>query len=771
MENYSHAHENIMMNKEVMITGKESNLPSTLVRETMPRIEEEEIHLRDYLDVIMRRKWVVIVTLLVTFFTVALFTFSSTPLYLATGMIKASPTSKNITSFQGVDDSFMKSQEYISTQVKLLQSESLLRNLITVMDLKNNEFFNGNSDSDSEGGFISGIKDTMGSVKAAIKDIIRPQPDSSLSDNAKQRLEEQVALERTLKKIHDALKVTPVKDTQLIEISIESERPKLAADMVNTLMNQFMQGGMDSQLAAFQSAETFLEKQIEAAKIKLEKSEKELNQYASLTGIISLDSKLNLTMRQLEEVNEALAQAITLRINRESLYRQTLKGDSDNLPTVLNNLLMQDLKKEYSKLLSEYQKLSTVFKDEYPDVKKIKAQMADLQNRYDYEKQRIIDSIRLEYETTLENENRLRKKAELQQKLALELNDKATQYKILQREVDSNREVYNSLLIRSKEISASAGSESGHIEIIDTARQPLHPYKPKVLRQLLLGIVLGLFGGIGLAFGLEYMDNTVKTPDEFSKRYQLPILGLIPFAENKSGDEYAVALTSYINPKDPLAEAIRTSMYSIELSSAESQPKSFLITSVLPDTGKSTIAANFSLSLLTLNAKVLVIETDLRKPTLHKIFDGKINNKVGLSSFLAGIVEVDQIINKTEFDNLYFIPSGPIPPNPAELLASSRMRNFISAVGQEFDYVILDAPPFYGFAEILILSNMVDGVILVSELNKTPRDGIQYFKRAVTNVNGNILGVLVNKVHKTRSGYYYGGYSYNNPGSQYGNKT
>ncbi|MHB8791005.1 MAG: GumC family protein [Desulfobulbaceae bacterium] len=759
-------------NKREIVTGGPTHLPSTFVRETMPSMQEEEIHLRDYLDVIIRRKWVVLITILITFSTVAIFTFAQTPLFLATGMIKTSPTARNVTNFQNMEESFLKAQEYISTQVKLLQSESLLQTLIKAMDLPNNEAFTGKKENASSGGFFSNTIRTISSLKDMVKNLIRPQLESEASLMMNQEIADQIALDQYLGRVRGALKVKPIKDTQLIEISIEHANAKLAADMVNNMMELFLQTNMQSQLNTLQSAGVFLEKQIDAAKIKLEKSEKELNEFARQTGIISLDSKLNLIMRQLEEINSALSQAVTVRIGKEALYRQSEREGGESLPVVMNNELMNELKKQYGVLQAEYQQLSTVFKDEYPKVKKIKAQMVEVQNNYQQELQRVVDSIRIEYEAALENEQRLQKNAESQKQLAIELNDKATQYKILEREVLSNKEVYNSLLTRSKEISATVGSDSGHIEVIDTARPPLAPYKPKVSRNLLLGILLGTFGGVGLAFLLEYMDNTIKNPDEFTQRYRIPVLGMIPFIDHDAEEDRDLAFKVYTDPKSPLSEAIRTTMFSIELSTSEVPPRAMLLTSVLPDVGKSTLSTNFCLSLLSTDAKVLLIDTDLRKPSLHNIFDIK-DNSVGLSSFLAGTSELKDIVRKTAYKNFFFIPSGPIPPNPPELLASSKMRNFIATAAKQFDYIIIDTPPFHGFAEILILSSMVDGVILVSELNKTPREGVEYFKKAVSNVGGRILGVLINKAGKGAGGYrYYGGYNYNYQYSyKYGDKA
>lgn len=757
-------------NHQVAVQPDPSHVPSTVVRETMPYLEEGEVHLRDYIDIIIRRKWVVIITLLIIFSFVAVSTLSTIPLFLAKGTIRTSPKGTNLTSFKEIDEGFLKSQEYIATQISLLQSERLLKRVINVMDLDNHPAFAGTGNPDDSTSFIDSMKNTAAALQEMVRNIIRPQAETSTVIAANPQFAERIRLELNLKKLKGALKVAPVKNTQLLEISFEHPNPKFAADLVNTVMEQFVEITMEGRLSSFQSAEVFLNKQIEAAKIKLEKSEKELNQYARQSGIISLDSRLNLVMRQLEEVNSALSEAVTIRIAKESLYRQAMNSSGESLPAVLSNEQIQELKHQYHELRTEYKVLSTTFKDEYPKVREIKAKMDDLAARYTRERQRIIDSIRLEYEASLDNEQRLRETAEKQKELAIELNDKATQYKILEREVLSNKEVYNSLLSRSKEISASVGGDSGNIEIIDTARAPLTPYKPNVRRQLLMGILLGLFGGVGLAFLLEYMDNNVKSPDEFAERYRIPVLGLVPFSEHDPEEDLDLPFKYYNDPKDDLSEAIRTTMFSIELSSSAAPPKTMLITSVLPSAGKSTISCNFCLSLLSSKGKVLLLDTDLRKPALHTIFNLE-DNSAGLSTFLAGSSHINDVIKKTPFPNLYFIPSGPIPPNPAELLASSRMRKFIASAAKQFDYIIIDTPPFQGFAEILILSNMVDGVILVSELNRTPRDGIEYFKKAVTNVGGTILGVLVNKVPRKTAGYrYYSGYNYYSSGYGYGLK-
>ncbi len=306
-----------------------------------------------------------------------------------------------------------------------------------------------------------------------------------------------------MKKLNDSITVIPKKNTQLIEISCENPDAELSASLINSMMDQYLTTLMENKIASFKTAEVFLVKQIEESKINLEKSEQVLNEYARKTGILSMDTRLNLILKQLEELNGALAKSLTTRLLAESLYLQTIKDGGANLPQILENKLIQDLKSQYVKLLSEYQDMSTVFKPAFPKMLQLKAKMDDVKRQIEKEEDRILYSIRNQYKSTLENERRLLDRATKQKKLAMVLNDKATQYNILKREVDSNKEIYNNLLTRSKAIESSIGADIGNIEIVDNARVPAFPAKPKTMLNLLLGIVIGTAGGIFLAFGLE----------------------------------------------------------------------------------------------------------------------------------------------------------------------------------------------------------------------------------------------------------------------------
>jgi capsular exopolysaccharide synthesis family protein len=400
----------------------------------------------------------------------------------------------------------------------------------------------------------------------------------------------------------------------------------------------------------------------------------------------------------------------------------------------------------------------------------LKARMDEIEGQIHREKQAVIDSIKNEYETAVKAEKYLTERTEEQKDRAMELEEKATQYKIYDREVETNKSIYQSLLQRSKEIEATVGASVTNIQVVDGARPPLYPFKPRVALNLALGLVLGLLGGVGAAFVLEYFDNTIKNPDEMTDRFGIPVLGLIPYDKEALENRKYMALKFFTDPRSPVAEAFRTTMTSVRLSVADNPPKTILLTSILPGAGKSSLACNACLSYLSDDERCLLIDVDLRKPSLHHVFKEGMKGK-GLSSVLSGMAQLSEVIVSTKYPGLDFISSGPLPPNPAELLSSKRMRNLLSIVARDYDRVILDGPPYQGFAEILVLANMVDGVILVSVEGNTPREGVKHFRRAVTNVGGRILGTIINKSGMKKGYSSYSGYKYYSYNYDYGKQS
>jgi succinoglycan biosynthesis transport protein ExoP len=405
-----------------------------------------------------------------------------------------------------------------------------------------------------------------------VKSFISPAENKDTFNMLNEDAQEQIIVDQALRQFAGQFNVRPIQNSELIEVGVVSADPAMAAEVTNTIMDEFINMLMDSKLKSSRDAGKFLQKQIESAQFKLEKSEIELQAFARKIGIVSLDSKSNLVIRQLEEFNDALAKASSHRIRQEAMYQQVLNSDPINLYQMVDNELIQNLKNQYATQLSEYQELSKTFKPAYPKMQQLKARMDQIGERITAEQQAIIDSIKNDYETALKTEEYLAERTEEQKQRVMDLEVKATQYKILERQVDTNKGIYQSLLERSKEIEATVGASVTNVEIIDYARPPLYPFKPKVALNLLLGLVIGVFGGIGLAFVLEYFDNTIKNPDEMTERFGIPVLGLIPFDKSVKDDRQSMALKFYTEPRSPVAEAFRTTMTSVRLSVADNPP-------------------------------------------------------------------------------------------------------------------------------------------------------------------------------------------------------
>jgi capsular exopolysaccharide synthesis family protein len=735
--------------------GGSEYLPSTELRQAVPEWDTEEVHLRDYLDVIFRRKWLIISFLMLTFISTLIFTLGSPKIYKANTSIEISPQNQKVTKFEEVVATEMRTQEFYQTQVDLLSDNALARRVIEKLDLAEHPVVIETLYGTGKPGFVSTIKT---SIKNSLNSFISGNEDKK--NNSTLISEEALKHHELLEFIEGNLEISPKRNSMLISISFTSPDRQLSQSVVNTYMEEFVRWNMDKKLEASKLARDFLMKQIDRAKIDLEKAEEDLNRFGKQAGIVSLDSKLNSIYRQLEELNSALAVAEADLIGKESVYKQAAVDRPSHLPQVMESQVISGLKTEYARLRSEYEDLTVTFHDDYPSVKALKTRMNSIADRIDSEEEKIFLAVENQYKTALRKVQAMQVRVDQQKQLAIDLNDRATQYKIMAREVETNKGIYQSLLERTKEIESMVGVSSSNIHIVDKAMLPIKPFRPKVKLNLLLALVVGLMGGIGLAFFLEYFADTITNPDEISDRFQIPILGVAPLSKT---NEFPVEQTFANDPQAPLSEAMRSTTMSIQLSGAASQARSFLLTSTKPAEGKTTMAANLALAFAGAGEKVILVDADMRKPKLHKFFQAaEDTSNPGLSRFLAG-ESSKGLVCQNGLANLCFIPAGPVPPNPVELLASDRFAILIQALTQRFDRIILDGPPHMGFADSMVLWGYVGGVILVSSMGETTRDAIRHFKRSVLDSQGKILGCIINKVKLSqRFGYqpYYKYYSY-----------
>ncbi|MCB2148586.1 MAG: polysaccharide biosynthesis tyrosine autokinase [Deltaproteobacteria bacterium] len=706
--------------------------------------ESEEIQLRDYLEVIVRRKWLILTVLALVFLSTLIFTLTVTRIYEASAVVEVSQENPHVTTFQEVLGSEIQAREFYETQVELIRSKAMINRVIERLDLIAHPVVRKTVFNDGRSGMVQRI----GSAFKSLAGSVSPgQAQPAVAEDIARR-------QKVAKYLSDNLTVSPSRKSMLIDVAFRSPDRQLSQSVVNTIVEDFIRWKMELKVEASGIARDFLMMQMDRAKINLEKAEERLNEFAKHAGIVSLDARINSIYRHLEELNSTFAAAEANMITKAATYDQAVKDGHANLPRVLESDLIASLKDKYADLNASYEELRATFHDDYPKVKTLKARMDSISALIEEQEKGIFLSIENEYESAQKVVSAMEKRIENQKKLVLDLNDRATQYSIMAREVDTNKAIYQSLLQRAKEIESMAGVSSSNIQIVNRADLPLLAVKPNVNLNLLLSLVLGLLGGVGCAFVAEYFADTVTNPSEISDRFQIPLLGTIPQAKP---DGHGLENAFLRHPRSPFSEAIRSTRVSVQLSGSGARSKCFLITSTLPSEGKTTLAVNLALSFAAAGEKTVLIDADLRKPRLHEVFN--LNHRVngnGVSSFLAGVTNQLKIYNH-QGDHLGIIPSGPVPPNPAELLASRRFNLLLKRLIARYDRIILDGPPHIGFADTLILSKCVGGIVLVSSIGESSREAIGQFKKSITNVQGTILGCIVNKVDFNRK-YGYGGY-------------
>ncbi len=710
---------------------------------------EEELDLGEILAAILRRKWTVLSFLLLVFMTTAIVTFRMKPVYRATATVEVSFEEPQALPFrQNPQARIIEQVRYIETQVEILKSKTLAEKVIYDLNLEESKEFI------QEEGLIAktvaGIKKFLSSIFAgggSEKIPVDPETAKKIK-----------LVDEFLKR----LKVDTVKrgKTYLLSVSFEAHDPELCAKVVNTLVDEYVEFDLEKRVKAARVGKQYLEKQIAKVQAKLEQAEERLNEFARKNNIVFLEGGQNaqdIVTARLSQLTDELVKAQAERMRLESIYKQSLV-DPESVPQVMNDTLIKELKKKLSELKAEYADMATVFTDRYPKMKMLKEQISSIEKQIEREKRKILNSIRTQYLASLKQEKMIRSALDVEKKKLAELKQKAIDYNILKREVETNRKIYEMLLERAKEMDVEASVSSTNIHPIDRAFIPLTPYKPKKALNLGLALLVGLFGGIALALVMERLDNTIKSPDEVERIMGIPVLGIVPSVSEEKAKDNHVDLYAVRRPKSPAAEAFRMIRTSLTLATPSSPPKTILITSPQVGGGKTFISLNLAAVYAQLGSRVVLVDCDLRKSRLHRILEVK--GSPGLSNYLAGSIDVKSIITSVNGrlgDNIdvSFIPAGTVPPNPVELLNSKPFEYLIELLKKEYDHIILDSPPLIGFADALVLSRLADGTILVIRNERTPKPAARHAVSQIRQVGGKILGAILNDVKASRKGYYY----------------
>lgn len=718
-------------------------------------MEEREIHLRDYFRTLIKRRYIFFTFFAVAFVFILLWTFSTTPLYMATTKVlieKSGAGDIPVSNFYYMP----YDPDYYETQYQLIKSTSVARRVVKMLSLEKTyeSYF-----ADKNQGFniISNILKWFKHIFSLFLHIggVNESQNGTLNNNPGSE-ELSIKADRIARVISGSIRVEPLKDSRLVNISYMSTDPELAADVVNSVAKAYMDEILEMKMSSSSYAIQWLTKKADEERINLEKSEKALQAYMRDQDIVTLENRLAIVPEKLSEVATKIAMAETKRKEMESLYNKVreLRNDlakADTIPAIGSDPTVQSLREQIMKSEQKIMDMSKKYGKKHPAMQTALGDLKVLKQKKEEEIKRVIATIKNEYELARANEENFRKLTSQTKDEMLSLNEKFIQYEALKRENETNRQLFDAIIKKIKEQGITQDIQTVDVWVVEKAGIPGSPAKPNKPLYILLGLGLSLIGSIGLAFFVEYLDNTIKSPDDTEAKLGIPVLGTIQLFR----DEGAVEKVILEKPKSVIVEGYKALRTAILLSTSDKPPKNILITSVEPAEGKTATALNLAMTIAQSEYSVLLVDADLRKSVIHKQLG--LDNSKGLSTVLAGASD-DDIIFKGPIDNLHIIPSGPIPPNPSELLGSKKMIELVKMMNEKFDIIIWDSAPLFAVSDSHILSNIVDGTIIIARAGRTTYEAVRKGLKILYDIKSHVLGIVINAVDARKSGYYYNKY-------------
>jgi polysaccharide biosynthesis transport protein len=717
-----------------------------------PELLSQESALREYLRTLVKRKWTVLVCLFTIFSVVALASLKMTPVYEASGSIEINKPDSGLVNF---NNSPTFNVDYydpteLETEVMILQSDLLALQVVKELALDRRAEYGGKA--------------------PALPSTLDLAPDPLQTDSGR--------TSGLLSGFRSNLKVTLSPNTHIIKVSFRSPDKDLTANVVNTLMSTYAENNFKSRFDSTMQASDWLSRQLVDLQMKVETSQEKLVRYQKEHEILGIDEKQNITTAKLDELNKALTAAESERMDKESVYRLVQAGDADTIVSAASLLdsagpagqsasgLLEGLRSKQADVKIQVAELNTQFGPSYPKVAQLNGQLKEIDTQILGESKKVAGKIRGQYMAALQRENMLHDALEKQKQEANKLNESAIQYSILKRDLESYRQLYEGLMEKMKEAGVSAGLKSNNFRIVDVARAPTSPIEPNIPRNLAFALMLGLSSGVGLAFLLEGLDNTVRTTEQAQMISGFAPLGMIPLGSRTAREganskrlviatsKEAVELVTQVRPQSQMAESYRALRTSLLLSNLGAPPKVIMITSALPQEGKTTTSINCAVVLAQKGVRVLLIDADLRRPSIHKTLG--MGPRSGLSNVLTGSATLQQAITQSSaLPNLSVLPAGTPPPNPAELLASSNMRDVLQELRGQYDHIVVDTPPTLSVTDAVVLSPRADAIVLVIRSGQTTKQALRRSRDVLMQVNAKVSGVLLNAVDLSSPDYYY----------------
>ncbi|UXI66400.1 GumC family protein [Tahibacter amnicola] len=706
---------------------------------------DDPVNLLSYWQILLKRKWVVLSVLATTVVVVLLITLMTPSTYRATATLQIDRDTIKVIQGDGLMPAEgLGDRDFYQTQYELLKSRTLAERVVEQHALGENAVVQRMS---------------APSVLAGMLALFRSTPAVASEDAA-----QVVGRDALTQFVLGHLLIEPIRNSRLVRVHFNSLDPQFSATMANAVGDAFIASNIDRRFDASAYAKTYLEDRLQQLKLKLEDSEKQLVEFAQQEGIINIDERQSLASQEMEVINQGLATAQQQRIEAEAKFRRSLQTSGESLPEVLASPVIGQLKQRRAELHAEYQEKLRIYKPGYPAMEQLKGQIDEIDAQLRSEIGRVKGAVKAEFDAAQGKESMLTARLGELKTAVLDMQGRSIKYNIIKREVDTNRQLYDGLLQRYKEIGVAGGIGANNISIVDRARPPLSRFSPSLTRNLLLALLAGMAGGILLALLFEHLDDTIKLPEDVERQFGLAVLGVIPRVRRSS------PLVEVKDPRSAFSESYRSVRTALQFSTETGVPRTLFVTSSTPGEGKSTTALTLGLHFAQLGKRVLLIDADLRNPSLHKALG--ISNAGGLSNYLSGANRPLQFLRPTHEKRLACLCSGPLPPNPAELLAGPKMPALLRLAAESFDQVIIDGPPVLGIADAAILSNLAAGTVLVVESGGTRLGYARGVLKRLLSARARLLGVVLTKLDSRSSGRGYGygyGYGYGDYGYAYGN--
>ena len=694
-----------------------------------------QIDLREYLRILVKHRWMILSIVAAALVLGAVITLMKTPLYTSTVRLQIDRNAAKIVQGGDVTPEATDQDEFMGTQYELLKGRAMADRVASALNLgEDSTFFRPRQFSII--GFVEGL---FGSA---------PAPADQRGDRADR---ENAAANVILANRG----VRQIVNSRLVDIGYSDPDPSRAQKIANAYADAFIASNLDKRFEANSYAKTFLEDQLQQLKLRLQESDKALLDFGQKEEIVQTNDKASIADSNLAAANVALGHLVAERIKNEQQWKQLVSATAINLPQLLSNPVIEGLRTKLSALVTEYQQKLSKFKPNYPDMVQLKQQIDEINRELAIEVNTLKDSYKAAYEASLDQEAQMKSQIETLKLQVLDLQKRLIQYNILKREADTNRSLYDGLLQRFKEVDIAGGVGANNVFVVDKATWPDAPSSPLMSRALLISLMLGLAASLGMAFLLERLDDTLKSPEEVEQALGYAMLGIIPKARSGSDLEAQLA-----DPRSHVSEAYRSLCTALQFSTEQGLPKTLLVTSAGPGEGKSTTSMALARHFANIGLKVLLVDADLRKPTLHTKLN--LENAKGLSNCLTGAAP-PEFLQKTNLPNLAFLASGPLPPNAADLLGSSRLLSLLSGGLQVFDLIVIDSPPVMGLADAPLLSSAVAATIFVVGSGQVRTQLIRTAVKRLQLSRASLIGTVITSFDTRSSygyGYGYGSYGY-----------